>query len=518
MDSKENAGSESATATKGRCHLLARGIHRFLIRPSLSSSRHAMKALAYGVTGGAVVCMVVAIMYLNGRSDLSVWHEAELKEEFTAKSKDADFSAYLKREERLFEELDKKVYAANKDAASPGRAINRFTTGSLADPRGYLRNWNRTFELTHANPAAGVLLLHGMSDSPYSLRALGEALNAEGCQVVGLRLPGHGTAPSGLLEFEWEDMHAAVCLAMRHLRKTVGERPIHLIGYSNGGALSINYALQGLDDETLPKASGVVLISPAIGVSPMASLAIWQMRIGDWLGMEKLEWNSILPEYDPYKYNSFAVNAGHQVYRLTTEIRRQFDRHSGTGSLEQMPPVLAFQSAVDATVSTPALIEGLFGRLPSKKHELVLFDVNRMAKLESLITHDPAENLASLINGSGTPFAVTVVTNRGLESAEVEIRRHRISAETGPISASNLAWPKGLYSLSHVSLPFPPDDPLYGNGENSPFGAYSLGNIALRGERGVLQVSAADQLRLRWNPFFDYVKSRVLGHVLPSPH
>jgi len=34
--------------------------------------------------------------------------------------------------------------------------------------------------------------------------------------------------------------------------------------------------------------------------------------------------------------------------------------------------------------------------------------------------------------------------------------------------------------------------------------------MALRGENGVLQVSGTDLLRLRWNPFFDYVQSRIL--------
>ena len=45
-----------------------------------------------------------------------------------------------------------------------------------------------------------------MSDSPYSLRAIGQSLNQQHFWVVGLRLPGHGTAPSGLLSIHWEDM------------------------------------------------------------------------------------------------------------------------------------------------------------------------------------------------------------------------------------------------------------------------------------------------------------------------
>jgi len=74
----------------------------------------------------------------------------------------------------------------------------------------------------------------------------------------------------------------------------------------------------------------------------------------------------------------------------------------------------------------------------------------------------------------------------------------------------SLSWPDGLYSLTHVSLPFPPDDPLYGGegGSNSP--GIHLGDIALRGEREVLQIPASEMLRLRWNPFYPYLEDKVL--------
>ena len=40
-----------------------------------------------------------------------------------------------------------------------------------------------------------------------------------------------------------------------------------------------------------------------------------------------------------------------------------------------------------------------------------------------------------------------------------------------------------------------------------------LGNIALRGERGALQVAASEMLRLRWNPFYAFVEARVLEFI-----
>ena len=94
------------------------------------------------------------------------------------------------------------------------------------------------------------------------------------------------------------------------------------VGYSNGAALGVNYALSSLEDASLPAIKGLVLISPAIGITKLAALAVWQERLGHLLGLEKLAWNSILPEYDPYQYRSFALNAGKQTHFLTREELR----------------------------------------------------------------------------------------------------------------------------------------------------------------------------------------------------
>lgn len=143
--------------------------------------------------------------------------------------------------------------------------------------------------------------------------------------MIGLRLPGHGTAPSGLVTVKWEEMAAAVKLALGHLRDKTTGKPLYIVGYSNGAALAVQYVLATLENSRLPSVNGLVLISPSIGVTGLAALAVWQARIGHLLGLEKLAWNSILPEYDPFKYGSFAVNAGDQVYRLTTEIQSRLE-------------------------------------------------------------------------------------------------------------------------------------------------------------------------------------------------
>jgi len=473
--------------------------------------RRILKALGYLTLGGFTVLVMVFVVYLNSRPDLDIWHKVDLGAEFTAKSTVQDFNGYLAWEEKLFAQLDKKVldYIDPEDR----RRINRYHRGSFSDPERWPRNWNRTFELESQNPKMSVLLLHGMSDSPYSLQTIGQRLHRAGARVIGLRLPGHGTVPAGLVEVKWQDMAAAAKLALEYLHKTVPGKPIFIVGYSTGAALAVHYALEAIENMNLPSVKGLVLISPSIGVTGLASLAVWQARIGHLLGLDKLAWNSIGPEYDPFKYNSFAVNAGDQVYRLTLEIQKQFNQLQNTGLLKKFPPVLAFQSIVDATVSTPAVVDGLFKRLPKGNHELVLFDINRRVEIKEMLSRPPEESIAPLLSGSDLTFAVSLVTNRDAEAPQVMIRHHAAGTVEASENTIDFAWPEGIYSLSHVALPFPESDPLYGGAAAEESPGVSLGSLTPRGERNVLQIPAADLLRQRWNPFYVYLENRIVEFV-----
>jgi hypothetical protein len=67
--------------------------------------------------------------------------------------------------------------------------------------------------------------------------------------------------------------------------------------------------------------------------------------------------------------------------------------------------------------------------------------------------------------------------------------------------------------LSHVALPFPPIDALYGGHPITKSPGIHLSDIALRGERGVLQIPASEMLRQRWNPFYPYVRGRIFAFL-----
>ena len=66
-----------------------------------------------------------------------------------------------------------------------------------------------------------------------------------------------------------------------------------------------------------------------------------------------------------------------------------------------------------------------------------------------------------------------------------------------------------LYVLSvYVALPFAESDPLYGSGAGGR--EVTLGNLALRGERGAIRIPAAAMLRQRWNPFYPLLEKRAI--------
>ena len=433
----------------------------------------------------------------------------QLKQEFSIrKTPHVDsFPRYLELEDALFAELDERVYASNPTGAA--HALERYSRGSLADPGGRSPNWNRSFELSNATPAGGVLLLHGMSDSPYSLRAIGETLQQQGYYVVGLRMPGHGTAPSGLLEVSWQDMAAVVDLGVERLLQQVAGAPVHIIGYSTGAALALDYSLRAELDDALPAPDSLVLISPAIGISAAAGLAKWGRRLSYLPGLGHLAWLDVMPEFDPYKYNSFATNAAEQVNALTNSVANRIAARENPRV--PLPPILVLKSTVDATVSNDAVVDRLLSKLAPKRHEMVLFDINRFAANASLLTEDPGPFTERMITDEQLPFGLTLVANANNDSRSVTAR-YKAPFQGRPSRTETLEeiWPPGIFSLSHVALPFPTDDPLYGQEPPMQKPQLFLGKQALQGERNVLKIPGDFLLRLRYNPFYNYLEKRTL--------
>ncbi|MGI9304196.1 MAG: alpha/beta hydrolase, partial [Gammaproteobacteria bacterium] len=182
-----------------------------------------------------------------------------------------------------------------------------------------------------------------------------------------------------------------------------------------------------------------------------------------------------------------------------------------TDRWQDFPPVITFQSVVDGTVSVPAVLD-LHQVLPSGRSQLVLFDVNRNSIYSPFLRNDGSDVLRRMGEEDWSGVDVTIVRNQDVDDRNVVAdRRCGDSAGCAALTSLESQWPRNVFSLSHVAIPFPPDDPLYGSaGAAFAPSGYNLGNANAMGERQVLVIPAEDSNRLRYNPFFAYLKARAL--------
>ena len=92
----------------------------------------------------------------------------------------------------------------------------------------------------HSGGSTGVLLCHGFTGNPSSLRPWADFLAAAGLTVSLPRLPGHGTTWQEMAGTRWEDWYAEIDRAYEELRGRTGE--IFVMGLSMGATLALRLA------------------------------------------------------------------------------------------------------------------------------------------------------------------------------------------------------------------------------------------------------------------------------------
>lgn len=103
----------------------------------------------------------------------------------------------------------------------------------------------------------GVLLCHGFTGSPQSMRPWGECLAATGFAVSCPRLPGHGTTWQEMNRTGWRDWYGEEERALRELRGRCDQ--VFVMGLSMGGTLALRLAEQHPDE-----VAGLVLVNPSV--------------------------------------------------------------------------------------------------------------------------------------------------------------------------------------------------------------------------------------------------------------
>ncbi len=124
------------------------------------------------------------------------------------------------------------------------------------------------------NADVGVLVLHGFTGNPQSMRPMAEAFAAAGYTVSLPLLPGHGTKVEDMIPTRWRDWSAAAEDAYRELAGRT--RAVLVAGLSMGGTLAAWLATRH------PEIAGLVLVNPLIdGTAPGVTEMVAQLRAAD---------------------------------------------------------------------------------------------------------------------------------------------------------------------------------------------------------------------------------------------
>ena len=166
----------------------------------------------------AATLLVVRAWDAQRAGPLDPWHTYVPHDGHAPEIDKADWAAYLKAEEAVFREVRTEVVdKLDEEARTPG---NRYYEGSPIYPGNFAQDWNRSYVLEPDGPPVGaVVLLHGLTDSPYSLRHVARLYR-------DARLRGCGDQDAG----PWHragrtDRHRMGGLGRRHAARRAGGAP-----------------------------------------------------------------------------------------------------------------------------------------------------------------------------------------------------------------------------------------------------------------------------------------------------
>jgi esterase/lipase len=321
--------------------------------------------------------------------------------------------------------------------------------------------WNAPHEWRPAGtPKSGILLVHGLGDSPWSFNDVGARLAAQGFLVRTVLLPGHGTQPSDMLDVTLKQWQQVVREQARILARDVPK--VYLGGFSTGANLVLDYAYE--HDEI----AGLVLFSPAF--RPDNTYAWVTQYIGwfrPWLAKPN---DGVRPMQTPVRYLNVPTNGFAQFYRSALLAQKRLKQRTYD------KPVFVAITQHDSVLDTGYVLDNFNQRFSHPASRLIWY-------------------------GDGPAPA----------------------AKTPRVLVRNDYLPEyRIAQFSHMGLMFSPDNRLYGqggtqricwNGQDSA----AMGQC-LKGE----QVWYSDWghrepgkvfARLTFNPYFDW-QSQVMMQVL----
>lgn len=311
-------------------------------------------------------------------------------------------------------------------------------------------------------PTRGILLVHGLGDSPWSFSDVGKVLAAQGFLVRTVLLPGHGTKPADLLGVTLEDWQRTVAEQADILSREVEQ--IYLGGFSTGANLAVEYALAH------PHVRGLVLFSPALRLRArigwFAPLLPLVKSVMPWL----MQPDGPQPQQTPLRYVNVPTNGFAQYYRSSRSVRRELALQSFD------KPVLMVMTQHDSVIDGPYALGVFATRFTHPASQLIWY--------------------GTLPDGQAALPRVLVRPDR--------LPDERIS------------------QFSHMSLLFSPANPLYGragtqrmcnNGQDSSANAECLAGAPVWYSDWGYREPSKVHARLTFNPYFDW-QANVLKQVM----
>ncbi|MGL5124994.1 MAG: alpha/beta hydrolase [Fusobacteriaceae bacterium] len=447
------------------------------------------------------ITLVRGYIFVNQESELKSWHEIGKLEEPQYKNF-KNLEDYFKAEEQF---VDKTYIEVSKNE---GNEFNRYVKGDISDPYINGKNMNLSYEMIPENIKGGVLILHGLSDSPYITKDIAKIFYDKGFYVLALRYQHHGTHPGEMKKLDWKDFVETAKFGSQMVKKKIENIPdskFFMAGYSTGAAVSLYYTAEEiLKNEDLPKPDKLFWYSPAMGISPAAKFAFLDIWLSKIQYFHKFEWLDILPEYDGGKYNSFPKNAAVQVDKIVTQSKK-----SALNLVEKtdkkLPPIYAYTSLEDATVNEWDLFQ-ILGKIQNTEGELVIFDANR--KFNDFLKKK-IRNLefVDVLKSSKIKGEITVITNyENSRSPEATVYRSKDGKIEIVQTEEPLIWDNFTFSLAHLSIPVSPDNAIYGKNT-------ILGEINIKGERDITLLDTKNFIRLRYNQFFKFLKENMEKNI-----
>ncbi|EGJ49452.1 alpha/beta hydrolase [Desulfocurvibacter africanus] len=323
-------------------------------------------------------------------------------------------------------------------------------------------DWNMPQEWRPAGvPSKGVLLVHGLGDSPWSFCDLGPELARQGFLVRSVLLPGHGTQPADLMHPSLADWRQVVREQAAILAREVAQ--IYLGGFSTGANLVVDYALDN------PEVAGLLLFSPAFkSDSAYDWVTPWIAWARPWLRIP----DANRPQQTPVRYLNTPTNGFAQFYRSSAAVRSGLARK---------------------TYDKPAL-------LVTVRHDSVLDVRHTLETFTKRFTH-PSSRLVwygSLPEGTSVPPRVLVRSDY--------LPEQRIS------------------QFSHMGVLFSPRNPLYGeqgglrlcwNGQDEDGLRQCMEGAQVWYSAWGYREPGKIHARLTFNPYFDW-QAEVMAQVLKA--